>query len=339
MEKENKQISLSSQVNEDKIILSGMRPTGPLHLGHLFGALYNWVTLQDEYKCYYMIADWHALLSEYENPALIKKYTFECVADWLAVGLDPDKSAIFIQSKVKEHAELHMILSALTPLPWLERCPTYKEQLREIKGRDLFTYGFLGYPVLQAADILLYKATAVPVGKDQIPHLELTREIARRFNGLYREVFPEPQPLLTKSARLAGLDNRKMSKSYGNFIAISDPPDLIREKVQGMITDTKRIRLTDPGHPEECNVFAYHRLFNDERLLEVEDWCRNAREGCTGCKKCLAEALINYLTPIRQRRDYWLKESRIEGVLEDGASRARRAAALTLERVYKVMEI
>ncbi|HDL63759.1 MAG TPA: tryptophan--tRNA ligase, partial [Proteobacteria bacterium] len=318
-------------------ILSGMRPTGPLHLGHLFGALFNWVSLQDEYKCYYMVADWHALLSEYENPGSIKGYTRVCVADWLAVGLDPEKSAIFVQSEVKEHAELHMILSTITPLPWLERCPTYKEQLREIKGRDLFTYGFLGYPVLQAADILLYQADAVPVGRDQVPHLELTREIARRFNKLYKKVFPEPQPLLTESAKLLGLDNRKMSKSYGNFIALADPPEEIREKVRGMITDTRRIRLSDPGHPEDCNVFAYHRLFNNDQLPEVEDWCRNAKQGCTDCKKCLAEVLIKYLEPMREKREYWLKGDRIEEVLEDGASRARAAAAATLEEVHEVM--
>ena len=318
-------------------ILSGMRPTGPLHLGHLFGALFNWVSLQDEYKCYYMVADWHALLSEYENPGSIKGYTRVCVADWLAVGLDPEKSAIFVQSEVKEHAELHMILSTITPLPWLERCPTYKEQLREIKGRDLFTYGFLGYPVLQAADILLYQADAVPVGRDQVPHLELTREIARRFNKLYKKVFPEPQPLLTESAKLLGLDNRKMSKSYGNFIALADPPEEIREKVRGMITDTRRIRLSDPGHPEDCNVFAYHRLFNNDQLPEVEDWCRNAKQGCTDCKKCLAEVLIKYLEPMREKREYWLKGDRIEEVLEDGASRARATAAATIEEVHEVM--
>ncbi|MEA1929027.1 MAG: tryptophan--tRNA ligase, partial [Candidatus Auribacterota bacterium] len=295
MEKENNK-NLRSK------ILSGMRPTGPLHLGHLFGALFNWVSLQDEYECYYMIADWHALLSEYENPGSIKEYTRECVADWLAVGLDPEKSAIFIQSEVREHTELHLILSTITPLPWLERCPTYKEQLREIKGRDLLTYGFLGYPVLQAADIMLYQANAVPVGRDQIPHLELTREIARRFNNLYGKVFPEPQPLLTKSAKLLGLDNRKMSKSYGNFIALSDSPETIQDKVWGMITDTLRIRLSDPGHPEDCNVFAYHRLFNKEQLPEVEDWCRNAKLGCTGCKNRLAEVLIEYLEPLREKR-------------------------------------
>ena len=318
-------------------ILSGMRPTGPLHLGHLFGALFNWVSLQEEYDCFYMVADWHALLSEYENPSSIKDYSRDCVADWLAVGLDPEKSTIFLQSDVKEHAELHLILSTLTLLPWLERCPTYKEQLRELKGRNLMTYGFLGYPVLQAADILVYQAASVPVGRDQVPHLELTREIARRFNNLYTAVFPEPQPLLTESAKLLGLDNRKMSKGYDNFIALSDSPEVIREKIRGMITDTRRIRLKDPGHPEACNVFSYHRLFNSEQLPEVKDWCRNAKLGCTECKKCLAGALTKFLAPLREKREYWLKGNRIEDVLEEGAARARTVAAATLSQVREAM--
>ncbi len=316
-----------------------MRPTGPLHLGHLMGALGNWVSLQESYECYYMIADWHALMSEYEDPARMPEYIRSVAADWLSVGLDPERSTIFLQSDVPEHAELHLILSNITPLPWLERCPTYKEQLREIKGRDLLTYGFLGYPVLQAADILLYLATAVPVGRDQVPHLELTREIARRFNHLYREVFPEPQPLLTESAKLLGMDNRKMSKSYGNFIALSDSSAAIRKKTASMITDIRRIKLTDPGHPDDCNVFAYHRLFDPERLADVEDWCRNAKLGCTGCKKRLAEILIERLAPIRERREYWLKGDRIQEVLKAGAERARKTAAETLSRVREAMKL
>ncbi len=319
-------------------ILSGMRPTGPLHIGHLLGALDNWVSLQDRYRCFYMVADWHAFFSEYENPEKIGEYTRQCVADWLGVGLDPERSVIFVQSAVPEHAELHLLLSAITPLPWLERCPTYKEQLREITGRDLLTYGFLGYPVLQAADIMLYRATAVPVGHDQLPHLELTREIVRRFNGLYRTVFPEPQPLLTESSRIMGLDNRKMSKSYGNFIALADSPEEIEKKVRGMITDTKRIRLSDPGHPEKCNVFAYQRLFNSGRLEEIEDWCRTAKVGCTECKKCLAEAVSEYLAPLREKRAYWMKGDRIEEVLVAGASRARTAAAETMALVREAIE-
>ncbi|MDP8235325.1 MAG: tryptophan--tRNA ligase [Candidatus Erginobacter occultus] len=319
-------------------ILSGMRPTGPLHLGHLLGALKNWVGLQDQYRCYYMVADWHAFFSEYEDPGMIGEYTRQSVADWLSVGLDPEKSTIFVQSAVSEHTQLHLILSSLTPLPWLERCPTYKEQLREIKGRDLLTYGFLGYPVLQAADIMLYRATAVPVGHDQVPHLELTREIVRRFNGLFTAVFPEPRPLLTESSRILGLDNRKMSKSYKNFIALSDPPAEIGKKVRGMITDTQRIRLSDPGHPEDCNVFSYHRLFNPGRLDEVDDWCRNARVGCTDCKKCLAEALSGYLAPLREKREYWLQGDRIGEVLQAGAARARTAAAETMALVREAIK-
>ncbi len=316
-----------------------MRPTGPIHLGHLFGALFNWISLQQEYRCYYMVADWHAFMSEYEDPALIGKYTRECVADWLAVGLDPEQSTIFVQSDVREHTELHLIFSTLTPLPWLERCPTYKEQLREIKGRNLLTYGFLGYPVLQAADILIYKATAVPVGRDQVPHLELTREIARRFNGLYYPIFPEPQPLLTESAKLLGLDNRKMSKSYNNFIALADSPEVVREKVRGMITDTRRIRLKDPGHPEDCNVFNYHRLFSGDRIGEVEDWCRNGRLGCTECKVRLARVLSDFLAPFQAKREYWLRDNRIKEVLKTGAERARTVAAGTLAQVRKAIKI
>jgi len=315
-----------------------MRPTGPLHLGHLLGALGNWVSLQDSYRCFYMVADWHAFFSEYEEPGMIAEYARQCVADWLAVGLDPERSTIFVQSAVPGHAELHLLLSALTPLPWLERCPTYKEQLREITGRDLLTYGFLGYPVLQAADIMIYRATAVPVGHDQVPHLELTREIVRRFNNLFNPVFPEPRPLLTEASRILGLDNRKMSKSYGNFIALADSGEDIAGKVRGMITDTRRIRLSDPGHPEECNVFSYHRLFNPERVEEVEDWCRNARVGCTDCKKCLAGAVSDYLAPLRDKRAYWLKGGRIEDVLQAGAVRAREAAAETMALVREAIK-
>ena len=315
-----------------------MRPTGPLHLGHLLGALKNWVGLQDQYRCFYMVADWHAFFSEYEDPGMIAEYTRQCVADWLSVGLDPEKSTIFVQSAVPEHSQLHLILSSLTPLPWLERCPTYKEQLREIKGRDLFTYGFLGYPVLQAADIMLYRATAVPVGHDQIPHLELTREIVRRFNNLFTPVFPEPRSLLTEASRILGLDNRKMSKSYQNFIALADSPAEIEEKARGMITDTQRIRLSDPGHPEDCNVFSYHRLFNPDQLDEVEDWCRNAKVGCTDCKKCLAGVLSDSLAPVREKRRYWLEGDRIEEVLQAGAVRARTAAAETLAHVREALK-
>ncbi|MCX5715920.1 MAG: tryptophan--tRNA ligase, partial [Candidatus Omnitrophica bacterium] len=245
-----------------KNLLSGMRPTGPLHLGHLLGALNNWVKLQEEYTCFYMVADWHALMSEYEDPKDLVKNGIEIVKDWVACGIDPKKSVVFLQSAVPEHLELTMVFSVITPLGWLERCPTYKEQLREIKGKDITTYGFLGYPVLQAADIALYRANAVPVGVDQLPHLELTREIVRRFHSLYKkEIFPEPEPLLTSVPKLLGLDNRKMSKSFGNFIALSDPADVIRKKVAQMITDPERIKLLDKGRPNICNVFSYYNVF------------------------------------------------------------------------------
>ncbi|MBI4712444.1 MAG: tryptophan--tRNA ligase [Planctomycetes bacterium] len=252
-------------------ILSGMRPTGRLHLGHLVGALENWVALQKDYDCFYMVADWHALMSEYQDPSNIRQYSIDNVTDWLACGIDPAKSVVFIQSDVPEHTELHLVLSAITPLGWLERCPTYKEALEELKHKDITTYAFLGYPVLQAADILIYKANAVPVGEDQLPHLELTREIARRFNYLYcnsrnkAPLFPEPDAKLTRFPRLLGLDRRKMSKSYENAINLSDSTDEIKKKVQTMFTDPQRIKKTDPGHPSECNVYAYYKVFNPAR--------------------------------------------------------------------------
>jgi tryptophanyl-tRNA synthetase len=284
-----------------------------------------------------MVADWHALLSEYARPGPVKGYIRECVADWLSLGISPEKSTIFLQSMVKEHAELHLIFSMITPLPWLERCPTYKEQLEEIKGRDLLTYGFLGYPVLQAADILVYQAKFVPVGKDQLPHLELAREIARRFNGLYRPIFPEPEALLAPAPKLLGLDNRKMSKSYENFIALSDPPSVIKKKVRSMITDPRRIRLSDPGHPEVCNVFSSHEIFNPEAIAEVKDWCRGSRLGCTECKDRLSDILVLLLAPVREKREGWLQGEKIEEVLVSGARRAREVAGHTLNLVHQAL--
>ena len=320
-------------------ILSGMRPTGPLHLGHLAGALRNWVELQESYECFYMVADWHALMSEYVRPSSILPFIRECVADWIAVGLDPSRCVIFRQSDVREHAELHLIFSLFTPLPWLERCPTYKEQLQEITERDLMTYGFLGYPVLQAADILAYRAEAVPVGKDQLPHLELTREIAHRFNGLYAPVFPEPRALLAEAPKLLGLDNRKMSKSYGNFIALADSPAVVQEKVRSMITDPSRIHVSDPGHPEICTVFSYWGSFASARAPEVETGCRSARVGCTECKKHLAEILVPLLAPIRERREAVLAGDTVEATLRAGAERARAAAAETMTAVRRAMGV
>ena len=322
-------------------VLSGMRPTGPLHLGHLVGALKNWVELQEKYECFFMVADWHALMSEYEKPQEIRERTRQMVMDWIAAGIDPQKSTIFCQSDVPEHLELYMVLSIITPLGWVERVPTYKEQLREVKGRDLATYGFLGYPVLQAADILLYRAHAVPVGEDQIPHLELTREIVRRFKFLYnKEIFPEPKPLLTQEARLLGLDGRKMSKSFDNYLGLSDKPEEIRKKAQKMFTDPKRIKMTDPGHPEECNVCHYWQVFAPEEAPKMWEECRASKRGCTQNKQELAERLVKLTEPYRAVRE----EVRMKGttggvtgdadrILADGAKKARHEANDTMTQV------
>jgi len=324
-----------------KRILSGMRPTGQLHIGHLVGALSNWVKLQEEYDCFFMVADWHALMSEYANPKDLKENIISNVVDWLACGISPEKSTIFIQSHVPQHLELYMILSVITPLGWLERCPTYKEQLREVANRDLSTFGFLGYPVLQAADILLYKAECVPVGEDQLAHLELTREISRRFNSLYKkDIFPEAQALLTETPRILGLDGRKMSKSYNNFIAISEEPKSIRLKVQSMFTDPLRIKFSDPGHPQTCNVHSYYALFAPERKKEIDGLCRKAQIGCTDCKKELAEILVKFLEPIQKKRDELLKDKgQIFKVLEQGSKGAGAVALKTVSEVKDILNL
>jgi len=324
-----------------KRILSGMRPTGKLHLGHLVGALGNWNKLQDEYECFFMVADWHALMSEYENPKDLKENAIDNVIDWLACGITPEKSTIFIQSHVLEHLELYMVFSVITPLGLLERCPTYKEQLREITNRQLHTYGFLGYPVLQAADILVYKAEAVPVGEDQLPHLELTRQIARKFNNIYKqEIFPEPKAVLTKEKRLLGLDGRKMSKSYNNYIALSEEPEVIAKKVQNMFTDPTRIKFTDPGHPDKCNVHNYYAVFAPERKKEIDEACRRAKIGCTDCKKELAGILIKFLEPIQERRNKLLKNKKdVFDILKQGEQKARAAASATISEVKKVLNL
>jgi len=319
-------------------ILSGMRPTGPLHIGNLVGALNNWVALQDECDCFYMIADWHALMSEYHNARTIKQATYEVVADWLGAGLDPERSCLFRQSDVAGHSELHLILSCITPIGWLERCPTYKEQLKELKAKEVNTYAFLGYPVLQAADILIYRADLVPVGDDQLPHLEITREIARRFNNLVGPVFPEPQPKLTRSARLLGLDRRKMSKSYGNAIYLSDAPEVLSEKVMNMITDPQRARRTDPGRPDYCNVHSYYEVFAPEMADEVAEKCRAAAFGCRDCKKALAERMGDILAPIRERREAAIADvATLDALLAAGADRARREADETMRLVHDAL--
>jgi len=318
-------------------VLSGMRPTGQLHLGHLVGALANWKKLQGTYECFFMVADYHALMSEYEHPESIREWSYENVTDWLAAGIDPKRSVIFRQSDVPEHAELFTLLAIVTPLGWVERVPTYKEQLREIEGRDLATYGFLGYPVLQAADILLYKAHAVPVGEDQIPHLELAREIVRRFKFLYNvEIFPEPKPLLTEEAKLLGTDGRKMSKSFDNFIALSEEPAAIRAKAQKMFTDPKRIKMTDPGHPEECNVCHYWEVFAPEEAPRLWEECRTSKRGCTQNKQELAERIMKMTDRFREGRKR-LPAAQVEKILADGAARAREVASVTMREVKKAV--
>jgi len=322
-------------------VLSGMRPSGKLHLGHLHGALDNWKRLQEEFDCFYFVADWHALTSEYENTKIIYQSINDMVIDWLSIGIDPRKCTIFIQSKVPEHAELHLLLSMITPLAWLERNPTYKEQLQEIAGRDLKTYGFLGYPVLQASDIIIYKANKVPVGVDQVPHVELTREIARRFNYLYKEVFPVPAPLLAEVPKLLGIDGRKMSKSYDNSIHLSDPPSAIKDKVSQMFTDPKRARKSDPGNPDVCNVFSFHKIYSEESQVEdIKRECIGAKIGCVNCKMMFAESLVKALAPIRSRREYYLTRlDDVEGIIREGNKRARSIAQSTMIEVREAMRL
>ncbi|MGB2705799.1 MAG: tryptophan--tRNA ligase [Candidatus Omnitrophota bacterium] len=323
-----------------KRLLSGMRPTGSLHLGHLVGALTNWVKLQEKHECFFMIADWHALMSEYENPKALEKNSMEMLADWISCGIDPEKSTIFVQSHVKEHLELDMVFSCLTPLPLLERNPTYKEQLRELKGRNLMTYGFLGYPVLQAADILVYKASVVPVGEDQAAHLELTREIARKFNNLYGKVFPEPETLLTSTPKLLGIDNRKMSKSFNNFIRLSDSDLAIKQSVMAMITDTKKIHIDDPGHPHICTVCNYYKAFAPNKLKEIFDLCQKGKRGCIKCKEELAEILIEKIKPIRKERTKRLGDKgELLEILKKGDEKARDVASQTMRDVRKKVGI
>ncbi|MBU2622972.1 MAG: tryptophan--tRNA ligase [Proteobacteria bacterium] len=324
-----------------KRILSGMRPTGPLHLGNLHGALLNWVRMQDEYDCFYFIADWHALTSDYENTSMISEYTREMIIDWLSAGLSPDKSTMFIQSHVKEHAELFLILSMITPVPWLERNPTYKDQIVQLSSKDLSTFGFLGYPVLQAADIIMYKPSGVPVGIDQVPHVEITREIARRFNFLYGEVFPEPEAILTKTPKILGLDRRKMSKSYNNAIFLSDKPDVISSKVSAMVTDPQRARKSDPGDPDVCNVFEFHRIYSGEATCDdINPKCRKAEIGCVECKKIMAKNLSKALEPIREKREYYeARPQTVDDIIADGIKRAGKVAAKTMEEVRASVKI
>jgi len=318
-----------------KVVFSGLRPTGSCHLGHLAGALRNWIKLQEDYQCYYSIVSWHGFSSEYANSKVIKGFIFEVAADWLSIGLDPEKSVIFVQSDVKEHAELHLLLSMIVPLPWLERVPTFKEMRRELKDKDINTYGYLGYPVLQTADIILYKGEVVPVGEDQAYHLELAREITRRFNRLFGEIFPEPQILLTEVPKLAGTDGRKMSKSFGNSIYLKDSPELIREKILPMMTDIRRKRRQDPGEPEDCPAFTLHKAFvSPEKRDELASGCRTAGIGCLECKTAVIERLIELLTPFWEKRKKFVDNpDLVWSILEKGRQQAQQTAQKTMKEV------
>jgi len=390
-------------------VLSGMRPTGRLHLGHLHGVLKNWINLQHEYRCYFFVADWHALTTEYDNTSVIAQNVWDMVIDWLAVGINPGEATLFIQSKVPEHAELQLLLSMSTPLSWLERIPTYKDQQQKLKDKDLSTYGFLGYPLLQSADILVYKAGLVPVGEDQVAHIEFTRELARRFNHLYgreadfedkakeairkmgkknaklykelrkryqeqgdnealqtaqvlvdtqqnislgdkkrllgylegqtKTILPEPKPLLTKTAKMPGLDGQKMSKSYNNAIALREQPASIEKKIRTMPTDPARIRRTDPGEPEKCPVWQFHQIYsNDEKKTWVQEGCRSAGIGCLECKQPIIDEILNELTPIRERALNYIEEpDSVRAIIAEGCEQARATARETLEEVRQVM--
>ena len=336
---------MPSGSNQRKRVLSGMRSTGKLHLGNYVGALQNWVGMQDQYECFFFVADWHALTTDYADTSRVKESSIEVLLDWLAAGLDPECCTMFIQSHVPQHAELHLLFSMITPLGWLERVPTYKEQQENITEKDLNTYGFLGYPVLQAADILIYKGDYVPVGEDQVPHVELTREIARRFNLFYKlnggVVFPEPQPLLTRSPKLPGTDGRKMSKSYGNTIMLTDPEKVVRQKLKTMVTDPARVRRTDPGNPDVCPVGDMHKIFSDPvTMTKVNEGCRSAGIGCIECKGWVADALVNILNPMQERRKKYEENPRLAwDILEAGSARAGKVAEATMNEVRDAMGI
>jgi tryptophanyl-tRNA synthetase len=324
-------------------VLSGMRPTGKLHLGNYMGALHNWVRLQDDYECYFFVADLHALTTDYEDPSNILPNTREVMLDYLGAGLDPEKSVLFVQSKVPQHFELPLYLGMITPVGWLERVPSYKDMQENLAHKDLSMYGFLGYPVLMASDILLYQPKFVPVGQDQQAHVELTREVARRFNNFYKlsgqDVLPEPDVLLTPSPKLPGTDGRKMSKSYGNTILLSDPEPEVRKKLKTMVTDPARVRRTDPGDPDKCPVGDLHKVFSSpETIADVYAGCRNAGIGCIECKGWAADALVQILNPIQERRASF-SDSDVEAILDDGAGRAHARAEQTMMEVRAAMQL
>jgi tryptophanyl-tRNA synthetase len=319
-------------------VLSGMRPTGRLHLGHYFGALKNWGKMQENFECFYMSSDWHALTTDYEDTSKIDENTFEMVTDWITAGINPNQAVIFKQSKVVQHSELFLILSMITPLGWLERCPTYKEQIKEIKNKDLNNYGFLGYPVLMAADILLYKASFVPVGEDQLAHLEITREIARRFNNFYGNILVEPKEYLAKSSRLLGLDGRKMSKSYDNSILLGEEEDVLKEKIRNMFTDPLKIKKDDVGHPEGCVVFSFHKMFNKDYIKRQSE-CEEGLIGCVVCKKELMDMLSEFMGPFRVRRKEVIADKGyLQKVIDEGNQKAREVAQKTMTEIRSALE-
>jgi tryptophanyl-tRNA synthetase len=325
-----------------KRVLSGMQPSGLMHLGNYLGALENWKALQEQFECYFFVADWHALSTTYADTSRIREFARELVIDWLAAGIDPERSSVFIQSRIQEHAVLHLLLSMITPVSWLERNPTYKEKQEEIKEKDLSTYGFLGYPVLQAADILLYKPDFVPVGKDQLPHLELTRELARRFNDIYQTpVFPEPKEHLTKFPKVLGTDGRKMSKSYGNTINLSDAEPVVRQKLKTMVTDPARVRRNDPGNPDVCPVYEFHKIYSPQAVLDqINKDCRTATIGCIDCKKLVSDWMVKRMAPMWEARTALMSNpSRIDDIIQDGNRRATHVARATLAEVNAVMKI
>jgi tryptophanyl-tRNA synthetase len=325
-------------MNKERV-LSGMQASGKLHLGNLVGALSNWVKLQDQYDCFYFVADWHALTTGYEDPSSIKDSTKDILINFLASGLDPEKCTIFLQSRVLEHAELHLLLSMITPIGWLERVPTYKEKQEELRDRDLSTYGFLGYPLLQTADIIIYRAKYVPVGIDQVPHLEISREIARRFNYLYKEIFPEPEALLTEFPKLVGVDGRKMSKSYDNAIFLSDSPEDVERKIMTMVTDPARVRRTDPGNPERSPVYQLHKIFSSvEEIEEVGVGCATAGIGCIDCKKILLKNIFRVLEPIWKKRNEIINNPDIlSDIVKSGSEKAKKTVRETMQLVREAM--
>ncbi len=325
-----------------KRVLSGMQPSGLMHLGNYLGALENWKALQEDYECFFFVADWHALSTNYADTSRIREFVRELLIDWLAAGIDPKRSTVFIQSHIPEHAVLHLLLSMMVPVSWLERNPTYKEKQDEIKEKDLSTYGFLGYPVLQAADILLYKPDFVPVGKDQLPHLELTRELARRFNDIYKKpVFPEPKEHLTQFPKVLGTDGRKMSKSYGNTINLSDAEPVVRQKLKTMVTDPARVRRTDPGNPDVCPVYEFHKIYSPQEVqAQINQDCRTAAIGCIDCKKLVADKMVERMAPMWEARASLMSHpSRIDEIVQDGSQRAAKVAKATLAEVNEAMKI